>query len=206
MPIAAFQNHLVLQSLHFPPVPCRTPAAHSATWRADLGTKSWNNPHTEWQINAPHGDTHCVLSEQKGVNLDSFFWQEVCQETKRGKTNVAEEGHIEALWERFGTMTLESSVALQRNISVREAMEFNFPHSTSSTPSSAVWRLWPRREAFSPNYESTSKRNGEHGESNRLHFVAKASGKHVPVLRLKCEVWERSRCAKLQEHFYEVRR
>ena len=60
---------------------------------------------------------------QEGPLFDSFFGKTF---TQRGKTNVIRAGYNVAVWERFGVTTLHSSIALQTNISMREAREFNF--------------------------------------------------------------------------------
>ena len=36
--------------------------------------------------------------------------------------------YIEGRWERFSTTTLHSSIAVKENISMSDAMEFNFPN------------------------------------------------------------------------------
>ena len=125
--IAAFKNHLVLQSRRLPLVPCRTPTARSATSRVHPETKSRMIPHAELGSNAPLGEihcdsrshpqsllggtacnavkrlrpafkvqaaeTHCVFRKKKARTFDAC-WQAVCQDTKRGKTNVTKEAYI----------------------------------------------------------------------------------------------------------------
>ena len=65
-------------------------------------------------------------SEQEGAMLDEC-WQEVCQDTQKSETNVAKEALNAAMWEEIRNYGSTRPSLLQNNISMREAMEFNFP-------------------------------------------------------------------------------
>ena len=55
------------------------------------------------------------------------FGKKIANEQNEANQTLRMEAHMEARRERFGTATLHSPIALQMNISMREAMEFNFP-------------------------------------------------------------------------------
>ena len=65
-------------------------------------------------------------------------------ETQKEGKNDTKEAHIEAVWERFAAATLYSSIALQKNATITETMQFHIPEYW--IPSLTVWRLSPRRE------------------------------------------------------------
>ena len=64
-----------------------------------------------------------------GVEGSSSAWRnplrEVCQETKRGKTNVTREAYIDAMWERFGETAFPSPSPFARRSRLRATMEYN---------------------------------------------------------------------------------
>ena len=209
MSLGAFQKHLVIQSLRSLLAPCRTPTAHSATSRADLGTKRRNNLKRSCQStlrmeypSASHrsggacpSEVFFFLKKVCVVNSIAFvlrnkealfnsFWQAVYQETKRGNPNVTMDDYIGAVWGWFATATLHSSIALQRNISTREAMEFNITNveyildtlvGSLATVAAEGKPLTPRSK-----FRATP-RKVDNSESNRLHLVGHATGKRYSL-------------------------
>ena len=59
---------------------------------ATLGKR---HPRPELKIQAVHGELTVFFGTCEGANLDDF-WQEICQATNGGKTNVTKEAYIEA--------------------------------------------------------------------------------------------------------------
>ena len=163
-----------------------SPAAHNTSSRVDPGTKkkSRNNPHTALPKNAPHGEPIAFFGTRRCAPRQLLV--RVCQETERRKTNVTKEGYMEALGERFGTGTLHSSIALQKNISLREAIEFNFPNVQyilynlvgSLATLAAAGNLLLQENNFEP-----LRKQVEKSWSHRLHFIENAPGETARVLR-----------------------
>ncbi len=86
----------------------------------------------------------------------------MCQETKRGKTNVTKEAYVVALWERFGTTTLHFSIAPKKNISMREATEFNLQNfeDISKTLDGSLATLVAEGKLFAPRSKYEPLRKG----------------------------------------------
>ena len=55
-------------------------------------------------------------------------WFEVCQDTKRGNTNVKKAAYVEAMSDSFATKALFSRIALQKTVSIQQATEFDLPN------------------------------------------------------------------------------
>ena len=53
---------------------------------------------------------------------DCKLW--LCQDA-----SFARDSHSEAVWKRFGTTGLHSGLALQNTVSIKAAMEFDFPNN-----------------------------------------------------------------------------
>ena len=94
----------------------------------------------------------------------------LCQETARENERLKEGGTLKPCREGFGTTTLQSSIALQKNISTRTAMECTFPN----VPSASFWQKQPQRTAVllqDRHLGACPKRNVDQNESNRLARV-----------------------------------
>ena len=85
----------------------------------------------------------------------------------------------EALWEKIGNTTLQSSMGLRKNISMREAMEFNSPKAVAILDTVADSLVTSKIKL-----RATPKRTLDTCESHRLGLVEHPSGRGARVLRL----------------------
>ena len=104
--IAAFQNHLVLHSLRSLLTPCPTPSS-----QRDFERGPWHEKPQE---------SSC------GVDNQSSVWRTPCAlRNKKARTSTHfGKTYVKKQSEEKRTATLVSSVTLQKNTSMREAMEF----------------------------------------------------------------------------------
>ena len=111
-------------------------------------------------------------NDAKDANLDSF-WLEVCQDVKRGRTDVPRYAFTEAIWKRFGG---------QRSIPMNATRNFDFPDvqyilDTLIAGSSLI----PLRE--------TSRAVVESRESHRLNTDRLSLDKGARILGLCTLSW-----------------